>query len=180
MEETLGMEGEIFVTSRQGGFDKSCGPSNPSLCNELLSNPVYAMSCFRIPDGICNSLNSLMSNFWWGQRENERKVHWRSWIRMCSPKKDGGMGFHDLRLFNKALLSKQGWKLIQHPNSLIGRIYKAKYYPHSSFLEAKVPNHSSFIWRSLASARDLIGKGSRWRVGNGNKIRIWQDNWIPR
>ena len=47
-------------------------------------------------------------------------------------------------------------------------------------LIAKVPNHSSFIWRSLASARDLIGKGSRWRVGNGNKIRIWQDNWIPR
>ena len=93
--------------------------------------PVYAMSCFRIPDGICNSLNSLMSNFWWGQRENERKVHWRSWIRMCSPKKDGGMGFRDLRLFNKALLAKQGWKLIQHPNSLIGRIYKAKYYPHS-------------------------------------------------
>ena len=99
---------------------------------------------------------------------------------MCSPKKDGGMGFRDLRLFNKALLAKQGWKLIQHPNSLIGRIYKAKYYPHSSFLEAKVPNHSSFIWRSLASARDLIGKGSGSRVGNGNKIRIWQDNWIPR
>jgi hypothetical protein len=142
--------------------------------------PVYAMSCFRISDGICDSLNSLMSNFWWGQCENERKVHWRSWIRICSPKKDGGMGFHDLRLFNKALLAKQGWNLNQNPNSLIGRIYRAKYYPHSSFLESKVPNHSSFIWRSLASARDLIVKGSRWCVGNGNKIRIWQDNWIPR
>lgn len=99
---------------------------------------------------------------------------------MCSPKQMGGMGFRDFRLFNKAMLAKQGWRLIQHPTSLLGRIFKAKYFPNCSFLEAKVPNHSSFIWRSIASARDLISKGSRWRMGDERSISIWQDNWVPR
>ena len=50
MEETLGMEREIFVTSRQGGFDKSRGPSNPSLCNELLSNPGWYLQLSQFID----------------------------------------------------------------------------------------------------------------------------------
>jgi hypothetical protein len=27
---------------------------------------------------------------------------------------------------------------------------------------------------------DLLKKGIIWRTGNGEKIRIWRDNWIPR
>jgi len=26
----------------------------------------YTMNCFKIPDSLCNELNSLISNFWWG------------------------------------------------------------------------------------------------------------------
>jgi hypothetical protein len=27
---------------------------------------------------------------------------------------------------------------------------------------------------------DLLKKGMVWRIGNGKKVRIWRDNWIPR
>ena len=86
--------------------------------------PVYAMSCFQIPDGICSAINSMNSNFWWGQRNNERKMHWKKWGGMCSSKQEGGMGFRNLKLFNQALLAKQCWRLIHQPNTLIGRIFK--------------------------------------------------------
>lgn len=23
-------------------------------------------------------------------------------------------------------------------------------------------------------------KGVRWRVGNGEKIKVWEDNWVPK
>lgn len=37
----------------------------------------------------------------------------------------------------------------------------------------------SFLWKSLLWGRDLVEKGSRWRVGNGSSIRIYKDRWIP-
>ena len=90
------------------------------------------MSCFQIPDGIYASINSMNSNFWWGQRNNERRMHWKKWKGLCCSKLEGGMGFKNLKLFNQALLAKQCWRLIHHPNTLIGHIFKARYFPGSS------------------------------------------------
>ena len=28
--------------------------------------PMYTMNCFKLPNSLCNELNSLMRNFWWG------------------------------------------------------------------------------------------------------------------
>lgn len=52
------------------------------------------------------------------------------------------------------------------------------YFPNSSFLEAVVPTHSSYAWRSITHGRDLIIQGSKWRVGNESLISIWSDTWI--
>ena len=38
------------------------------------ATPTYTMSCFKIPKTLCKELNSMMSNFWWGQKNRERKV----------------------------------------------------------------------------------------------------------
>ena len=40
--------------------------------------PTFAMSCFKLPDSLFNELNSMMSNFWWGQKDRERKMAWIS------------------------------------------------------------------------------------------------------
>jgi hypothetical protein len=58
--------------------------------------PVYMMSCFRLPDGLCTKINSIVSKFWWGQK----KIHWKKWSNMCRKNLEGGMGFRDLVLFN--------------------------------------------------------------------------------
>lgn len=84
-----------------------------------------------------------------------------------------------LRKFNLALLGKQAWRIIQYPNSLIARIFKARYFPNSTFLEAKIGNCPSFVWRSIWETQPIIYKGVRWRVGNGKSINIWTQPWVP-
>ncbi len=139
---------------------------------------IYTMSYFRIPDSLCNEINSMVSNFWWGQRHTERKIHWQKWSKLCRNKADGGMGFRDQSLFNQALLAKQGWRLMQNYNTLLHKVLMAKYFPDCSFMEAKIPSHSLYSWRSLAQARHVIQQGIRWRVRKGTEVSIWQDKWI--
>lgn len=107
------------------------------------------------------------------------KIHWMSWRNLGKSKTIGGLGFRDLVLFNQALLAKQGWCIIQNPESLVARLLKAKYYPNSDFLDSKIGSRSSFVWRSIYGAKVLLQQGLLWRVGNGFSINIWGDRWLP-
>jgi hypothetical protein len=102
-----------------------------------------------------------------------------SWTRLGLPKQRGGLGFRDLEVFNLALLAKQGWRLIQQPNSLLAKVLKGKYFLRDSFLQAKLGANPSFTWRSMLKARPVLEQGLMWIIGNGEQVRIWGDEWIP-
>jgi ribonuclease HI len=141
--------------------------------------PTYCMSVFLLPNTLCKELNGLMQRFWWGHKENTSKIHWMSWERMGTAKERGGLGFRDLTTFNKALLAKQVWRILKNPESLVARIMKAKYFPHTSIMETAIGNRPSQAWRSIFTARDLVNEGAIWRIGNGEDVRVWGDKWLP-
>ncbi|KAK4381236.1 putative ribonuclease H protein [Sesamum angolense] len=99
---------------------------------------------------------------------------------MCRSKKDGGMGFRKLHAFNLAMLTKQGWRILNNPDLLVSQILKARYFPNDEFLNAKKRSNISFTWRSILVARPIIERGVRWRIGDVRKVRAWKDPWIPR
>ena len=141
--------------------------------------PSYTMSCFKLPNGLCEKMTGMVRQFWWGQVKNEKKVAWMSWERMCLPKDKGGIGFRDLKSFNLALLAKQGWRLQTNSSSLFAWVYKAKYFPNGDFVNTVVGKKASFAWRSIMAAQQLVKRGLRWQVGDGQSIRIWHDQWLP-
>ncbi|GMN68427.1 hypothetical protein TIFTF001_037503 [Ficus carica] len=66
------------------------------------------------------------------------------------------------------------------PESLLSRIYKAKYFPTVNFIEATTGYNPSYTWRSLMLGKDLLLAGVRWRVGDGRDIGIFRDPRLPR
>ncbi len=141
--------------------------------------PTYTMNCFLLPKQVCVELQGIIHQFWWGQSRGVNKVNWLAWKKMCVSKFKGGMGFGDLAAFNLALLAKPGWRLIHESQSLFAKVFKAKYFPNCSFVQAKVKSGCSYIWRSIATARSVLEQGSKWRVGNGECILIHKDRWVP-
>ena len=77
------------------------------------------------------------------------------------------------------MLAKQGWRLIQEQEILAFKCLKARYFPRCHFLEASDSPNSSYTWKSIMAAKPILQRGSCWRVGNGETIRILKDAWLP-
>ncbi|XP_042974614.1 uncharacterized mitochondrial protein AtMg00310-like [Carya illinoinensis] len=142
--------------------------------------PTYSMGLFKLPKLLLQTLNKVMSRYWWGKQAQENKIHWVSWHQMRRAMKIGGLGFKDFDNFNTVLLAKQGWGLIQNPYSLLAQVVRAKYFLATNFLKAKLGSSPSYIWQSILSTRPLLEDGLLWRIGNGEAISIWTDKWLPQ
>lgn len=65
------------------------------------------------------------------------------------------------------------------PDSLLGRIFQARYFPNGEFTEATLGPRPSATWRGILQARPYVLKGLRVRIWNGFHTTIWGSSWIP-
>ncbi|KAL0287996.1 UNVERIFIED_CONTAM: putative mitochondrial protein [Sesamum radiatum] len=117
----------------------------------------------------------MMSNFWWNNKESHR-VHWVAWKAMFKTEKCRGLGFRHLATFNDALLAKQAWRIIQHPHTLVSRLFKAKYFQQTDYFHVRLGARPSLTWRSILGVRGLIVAESRWRVA----LKEWRIDLIHK
>ena len=69
--------------------------------------------------------------------------------------------------------------MINNPSSLCYWVFKARFFPDCSILEARESVVGSYAWKSLLSVRDVVRKGMIGHVGNGESVRIKGDCWLP-
>ncbi|KAH9656895.1 putative reverse transcriptase/RNA-dependent DNA polymerase [Citrus sinensis] len=158
----------------------SCGGKEILIKAVAQAVPAHAMSVFKIPMSICVDIQRAIARFWWSSNMEKKGIHWAKWERLSQAKRRGGLGFRDFASFNQALVAKQSWRIIQFPESLVARVLQARYFKDNQFLTAKLGSKPSFIWRSILWGRQVIHKGIRWRIGNGQQVQIYKGNWIPK
>ncbi|CAN6676537.1 unnamed protein product [Malus baccata var. baccata] len=141
--------------------------------------PAYPMNLFKFPKTLCNEMDAMITNFWWGQTEGANKIHWLSREKLGRPKEVGGLGLRNFETFNEALLAKQCWRLLMEPMSLWAKVLKARYFPNCSFLDAKRGGRASWAWSSLLVGRNILMEGAHWQIMNGKHVRVWIDRWLP-
>lgn len=144
MVTLFGLEGEKFVTWRKRSLDKISHSGYYDIHNGLLLLPGEP--------------------YWWfGKYDSEFLVGWyrkteNSLIVMGQvvyEQAERGIEFSGSWAFNVAFLAKQGWRILIFPDSLIARMYKARYFCTTSFLRRKL------IHKLLTRGNILWGR-ERW------------------
>lgn len=147
--------------------------------NVAQSIPTYCMTCFLLPKTLCQEIEQVMNNFWWKSGSDQGKgINWLSWGSMSMSKHRGGLGFRSLHGFNLALIGKHCWNFLKNPQSLVARVFKARYFPSCNFLQAKMQKGSSYIWSGIIAAKNTLFPGYRWVLGDGRNINAVRDPWL--
>ncbi|XP_058084518.1 uncharacterized protein LOC131232295 [Magnolia sinica] len=64
--------------------------------NVLTSIPVHTLAAVQVPCGVLKDLERRFSDFFWGWNEGKKKLHWRSWSHITTPKSEGGLSIRNL------------------------------------------------------------------------------------
>ncbi|KAJ1412156.1 Ribonuclease H domain [Sesbania bispinosa] len=89
----------------------------------LAALPTYTMQTMLLPTSICNKLEGMQRDVIWNSG-NQRGWHSIAWEVIRKPLQHGGLGFKSLHDFNKALLMKIGWGLLNEPNAYWVQVLK--------------------------------------------------------
>ncbi|KAA3460126.1 reverse transcriptase [Gossypium australe] len=146
----------------------------------LLTIPSYFMQSLVIPKGVCDEIERITRQFIWGGSIGKSKPALIGWESICQPKTSGGLGFRYLHDHNTSFLMKIGFNLVTRKDDLWVRVLRSKYGWKSQLPESIHRSQCSHLWRSLSKAWPLLSENLLWFVGNGETIRGWKDNWIPK
>ncbi|XP_074327339.1 uncharacterized protein LOC141665258 [Apium graveolens] len=81
-------------------------------------------------------------------------------------------------VFKCSFLGKHIWDFCQKSESLVTRIFKARYFPGRHILQAVKGNDSSFIWSGIWEANEKLKGGFRWVLGDVKELSIFKDPWL--
>ncbi|KAA3485160.1 reverse transcriptase [Gossypium australe] len=171
----------LFRIKRWSNRFLSQGGKEVFIKSILQAIPTYAMSCFFLPNSFCGELEKIMAKYWWQKAHGKKGIHWCRWQNLCLSKDEGGMGFRNMAKFNVSLLAKQGWRILNNPNSLVARVLKAKYFSNENFLNSCLENNCSFTWKSLWAAKGVLIDGLCWKVVAeliNDSSRKWKEELI--
>ena len=136
------------------------------------------MQCFRLPQGTSDQLNRIHHNFFWKTSSSVKGLPLIAWDTICKPKSKGGLGLRKSEAVNLAFQCKLAWRIMMKESSLWIQAMHDKYLGKAPFFEYICKGSDSMVWRSVLRCRHLLWKGLRWKVGKGDRILFWLDNWL--
>lgn len=143
---------------------------------------------FKMPRTVAQRIIKLQRKFFWGADANgvmaSPTVKWSS-IEL--PKVHGGLGVGNILHKNLLLLFKWWWRFSYCDHSLWKRIVTSIH--NIKGLKASSQTFQGVkrgMWAHLLSddndtskIRNIVEQGMQYRIGEGNSILFWHDNWCP-
>ncbi|XP_074359934.1 uncharacterized protein LOC141700060 [Apium graveolens] len=108
----------------------------------------------------------------WSNKELSKDgIRWASWEKLSASIHGGGLEVRNLKIFNIAMLAKQGWRILNKDNPLVSAIMKARYFPGTDFLNASLGSNLRNTRCSIMATQEAVKVGCRRRIRNGADIK---------
>lgn len=88
-------------------------------------------------------------------------------IELCYGRRIGSGGG-----FSNFLRIQFHWKLSVDQDTIISRVFKAKYYLKDVFLNVRFEHNLNYLWRNIHFSQVVVKEGMVWRRGDSPKINI--------
>nr|GEY37043.1 RNA-directed DNA polymerase, eukaryota, reverse transcriptase zinc-binding domain protein [Tanacetum cinerariifolium] len=141
------------------------------------------MSIFRVPSKVLQVLESIRGQFFIGHDMGNNKATWVKWNIVLTDKNHGGIGVSSLYALNRGLMLKWVWKFLTQKESLWTKVITDIHGVNGNLYSGCKMGGCS-CWLSIVNEiRVLQIKGVdifeflKLRLGNGDMIKFWLDNW---
>ncbi|KAA3488698.1 reverse transcriptase [Gossypium australe] len=121
------------------------------------------MQCFILPVSLCRELETILCKFWWLNLKTKKGIHWCKWSTLCVP---------------KAPVGKIGMKTNLRIRFFTCTSIESKILSPRGFYECELGSYPCFTWWIILGARNILEQGTRWKIGNGQMVNIWNDAWL--
>lgn len=142
----------------------------------LSSLQVYWCTMFMLPKLVCNTIDNLCNRFLWAGGNNASGKVSVSWIEVCKPKSQGGLGIRPLQDWNTALMAKHLWNIVSNKNSIWVNWVKMHKLKGRNVWDIDMKIGQSWCWKQILKLRDKIKDFVNVIIGNG-KCSVWFDKW---
>lgn len=120
------------------------------LDNSVLAQiQVYWSQAFLIPSKVQKQIDSSIRNFVWSGYWNKQSIPLVAWEDVCAPRKDGGLGIKQARIWNKAALCKHIWQGCQYTRSLWSVWMKQNLLKGKNIWSHEIPTDCMWSWRKI-------------------------------
>jgi hypothetical protein len=149
------------------------------LKSTLSSLPTFYLSLFTIPCSVAKRIEQIQRKFLWSGSEDTFKHCLVKWETVCSPIAKGGLGIRKLVPFNRALLDKWLWRFGIEDNWLWKRVLVARHGAGCGEWSTGWTRdpHGCGLWKGIMIGWSDFSAHLRYRVGRGDRIRLWHDRW---
>ncbi|GAU48468.1 hypothetical protein TSUD_324180 [Trifolium subterraneum] len=134
---------------------------------------IYSISVYSWPVSLLKSIETWSRNFIWSGDINKRKLVTMAWKKVCVPYVEGGLAIRSLRSLNEASNLKLCWELLKS-NEDWAKLFISRVVRPGHIISHHI---NSSIWSGIKSEYQTVLMNSRWQIGNGLLVNIWEDAW---
>ncbi|WKA01530.1 hypothetical protein VitviT2T_019810 [Vitis vinifera] len=124
-------------------------------------------------------IERLQRDFLWSGVGEGKRDHLVRWDVVCKLKTIGDLGLGNISWRNLALLGKWLWRYPREGSALWHQVILSIYGSHSNGWDANTLVRWSHRcpWKAIAQVFQGFSLITRYVVGNGERIRFWEDLW---